>query len=330
MDLTHLVHAGGIVRIFRSPAFHMLALGGLSFCAVMVWNGGLSSERLLVEVPRSRVAGVVDIFREEKGRTPTPAELTDLVDALIDQEVLFRYALELGMQDDPTVQRRLAQIAKFVAENPHEAISQEEGARRAMEIGLHKSDVVIRRILADGARRLIRAVVLTRQPSEKMLEGYRQQHSDAFMRSGTTRITHVMVNSLAHGSQSRDRAKHLKRRIESEALAPSAAIALGDEAFIPGALPLLSDKDLERRFGIRFVDALRSAPADMWTGPLRSRYGHHVVFVHERRNSYLPPLDEIEDKVRQRLLQDGADEWLALRLQQLRAAYEIVVPEIPS
>lgn len=308
----------------------MLVLGGLSFCAVVAWNGGLPSERPLIEVSRSLVAGVVDVFREEQGRTPTPEEFTDLVNALIDQEVLFRYALELGMQDDPTVQRRLAQIAKFVAENPHESISQQEGARRAMEIGLHKSDVVIRRILADGARRLIRAVVLIRQPSEEMLEVYRQQHSDEFMRAGTTHITHVMVNSLAHGPQSAERAKELQRRIESEALAPAAAIALGDEAFIPGALPPLSDKDLERHFGSRFVDALRGAPVEAWTGPIRSRYGHHVVFVHERGNAYLPPLAEIEDKVRQHLLQDRADEWLALRLQQLRAAYEIVVPEIPT
>ncbi|MCP3983596.1 MAG: peptidyl-prolyl cis-trans isomerase [bacterium] len=318
------------MSILRSPAFQMLVLGGLLFSAVVVWRGGLPGERTLVEIPRSHIVGVIEVFREEQGRPPSSEEFGALVDTLVEQEILFRYALDLGMQEDPAAQRRLDQIARFVAENPHEAISQAEGAQRAMELGLHESDVVIRRILADGARRLIRAVVLTRQPSEEALQEYRLKESEHFMRPGTTRISHVLVNALAHGAQSEERAQALRQRIEVERIAPADAISLGDEAFEPGVLPALSDRDLQRRFGTRFVEALRSAPVNAWSGPLRSRYGHHVVFVHERNEPQLPPLSEIEEKVRRRLLHEAADEWLELRVQQLRASYEIVLPEIAS
>ena len=308
----------------------MLVLGGLLFGAVLAWNGGLPLERQVIEIPRSKVAAVVDVFRQEHGRSPDTGELRELIDALVDQEILFQYALELGLQEDPTAQRRLALIAQFVAANPHESIPQAEGARRAEELGLHQSDVVFRRILADGARRLIRAVVLTRQPTDEMLETYRLQHAEEFMRPGTSRITQVMVNALAHGEQSEQLANQLMLRIEAEQIAPADAIALGDEVFIPGVLPPLSNKDLERRFGTRFVAALQAVAEKSWAGPLRSRYGYHVVFLHERRDPLLPPLAEIEEKIRRQLLHEAADDWLDFRLQQLRAQYDIVIPEIPS
>ena len=74
--------------------------------------------------------------------------------------------------EQPVAQRRLAQIASFVEANPHRSRSDEERAAEAVSLGLHHGDLVVRRILIDGARRLIRAVVLTRQPDPAMVEEY--------------------------------------------------------------------------------------------------------------------------------------------------------------
>ena len=76
-----------------------------------------------------------------------------------------------------------------------------------------------------------------------------------------------------------------------------------------------------------FEQALKTAPEGAWFGPLPSRYGYHVVWVHERRAGVVPPFEEIRPLVEQRFLHKVADEWLALRLQQLRAEFDIVVPE---
>jgi parvulin-like peptidyl-prolyl isomerase len=71
---------------------------------------------------------------------------------------------------------------------------------------------------------------------------------------------------------------------------------------------------------------LAQAPVGAWFGPVASRYGYHLVWVHERQEAYLPPFAEIRTRVEQRLLEKVADEWLAIRLQQLRAEFDIVVP----
>jgi hypothetical protein len=248
------------------------------------------------------------------------------VDALVDQEVLYQYALRLRMHEQPVAQRRLAQIASFVASNPDEARPESEVAAHAVELGLHQSDLVVRRILTDGARRLIRAVVLTRQPNPTMVEEYLAANPELFRRPSRTRITHVAVNGFKWPDAGHARATALLDRLRRDAIAPEAAPSVGDEPFVPSTLPLLTGKDVQTRFGVKFAEAIQTAPATTWSGPFPSRFGYHLVWVHERTAAYVPPLAEIRSQVEQRFLHKVADEWLALRLQQLRAEFEIVVP----
>jgi hypothetical protein len=185
---------------------------------------------------------------------------------------------------------------------------------------------VVRRILIDGARRLIRAVVLTRQPDPVMVQEYLAANREPFMQPARTRITHVAVDGFKWPQDAKERATALLERLQREAIAPEAAPILGDEPFVPSALPLLSPKDLQTRFGVTFEQALKGSPKDTWFGPVASRFGYHLVWVHERQEASLPPFDEIRTRVEQRFLHKVADEWLALRLQQLRAEFDIVVP----
>ena len=325
MELTHLVHALG-VRVLRSPALHFLIIGGLLFAAVARQGGTDPSERTRLVIPTYRIELARRQFAEGYRPLPTPEEEKELIETLVDEEILYQYALRVGLDKQPVVERRLAQIAAFVYQNPHEAKSQADLALEAMGLGLHHGDFVVRRILIDGAERLIRAAVRVRRPTEEMLKAYLRNNQDAFMVPAKTRITHVAVNRLAHGFGTKEHAQALLKKITEGAYSPEAAPALGDRAFAPPSLPLLTDKDLARRFGYRFVQALMTAPVGVWSGPIPSRYGLHLLYVHERTKPYLPPLSDIKTKVRRRLVEKLADEWLAFRLQQLRAEFDIVVP----
>jgi hypothetical protein len=198
-----------------------------------------------------------------------------------------------------------------------------------VDLGLHHGDLVVRRILIDGAQRLIRAAVLVRQPTDDMLEAYLRKNPAPFMTPAKTRLTQIMVNRLKHGPETESRARVILEKLREGAYTPQDAISFGDRAFVPPSLPLLTDNDLARRFGYRFVQALKTVPDSVWSSPIVSRYGLHIVYVHERKEPYVPPLDKIRKSVRRRLLHKLADEWLALRLAQLRAEFEIVVPGSP-
>jgi len=301
------------MRILASPALHFIIVGALIFAAVLFSQGAFSArERARIVIPNYRIAVARAEFENTLGRPPTAEENRNIVDTIVDREVLYRYALDLGLHKQKVVEERLSQIARFVEENPHEPKSKAERALDALDLGLHEGDLVVRRILVDGARRLIRAPVLMGLPSDEMLEAYLRENGEKFMIPGKMRITHVTVNELKYGKDTGKRANELLSKIKSENLSPEEATALEPKVFIESVLPPLPDKEIERKFGYRFTNILKEAPIGKWSGPIPSRYGVHLVYIHERTEPYVSPLKNIRKKVKGRLLHKLADEWLDL------------------
>jgi hypothetical protein len=312
--------------MLRSPALHFVLLGALLFALFGRTAETAAPERARLVIPRSRIELAVNDVVAAVRRPLQPAEERAIVDGLIDDEILYRYALALGLERAPVAERRLAQVAAFVDGNQHAHAEQAERAAEAVRLGLRDGDVVVRRILVDGAKRIIRAVMLTREPTEEMLEAYLRGHPAEFEVPERVRFAQVVVNRLRHGADTEAQAEALLAHLVATAAPPEVAAEVGDRVFVPPLLPLLTEHDLARRFGVGFVDGLRIAPQGRWSGPIRSRYGLHLVHVQEREAAYVPALAQVRDRVRRRLQIKLADEWLALRLQQLRAEFEIVVP----
>jgi parvulin-like peptidyl-prolyl isomerase len=314
------------MRWLTSPALHMLALGGLLFGIVKLPAGALFHRKPRIEIAGHRVAQMARDFVDQNSRKPTDDEWQQIFDAQIDDEVLFQYALALGMQENSAAKERLAQIAEFVEATPHEATSPDQRAKAAMALGLHEGDLIVRRILTDSARRLIRAVVLLQKPRRELVEQFFAANAAEYTRPAQVRLSHVAIN----GFKWRDteaRAREVLARIQHDQLDLSAALALADASLVPLDLPLTTERGLEDELGQDFAVAVMKLPIGQWSAPIASRYGHHLVFVHERREAALPSLAEVRDAVEQQLLEKLADDWLKLRLRELRAEYEIVLPE---
>lgn len=318
--------AATAMRWLRSPALHMLALGGLAYAAVTLATGTWLHRRPRLEIAASRVAQMVGDFVDANGRPPGDAEWQQILDAQIDDEVLLHYALALGLQDNSAAKARLAQIAEFVEANPHEATSPDQSAQIAMKLGLHEGDLIVRRILTDNARRLIRAVVLMQRPRPELVEQFFAANTAEYTRPAEVRISHVAINGFKW-KDTEARARELLARIRNDALDLPAALALADASLVPPDLPLTTERGLAAELGDDFAAAVMALPPGRWSEPIASRYGHHLVFVHERRDAAVPRLAEVRDQVEQQVLEKLADDWLKLRLRELRAEFEIVVPE---
>ena len=336
MDVADLLHAV-VRRLVRAPALHFALLGGLIYIG-WSWAGGEPGDRQRVEIPMYRIEAAVKEFERTIARPATPGEVRKVATVVADQEVLLAYALDLELDREPIVERRLAQIAQFLERDPHfEKVkhaadqakptrSSSELASEARELGLHQQDLITRRVLIDNARRLIRAAALVREPTEQMLSDYLSAHPDQFTRPGETRITQLHLQSGIHGEAIRSDAVALLQRLQSEGLRPEQAEGLVQASVLPRDLPLLSDREIARYFGTRFTQALSGLPAGSWQGPIASPHGLHLVYVHERTPARVPALSEIRAQVVSRTRQKLADDWLALRLAQLRQEYEVVLP----
>jgi parvulin-like peptidyl-prolyl isomerase len=311
-------------RWLKAPALHMLALGALLFGIADLGGGALLPRKQRIEIPAHRLEAMLKDFVADTGRGPTRREWEQMIDMQVDDEVLYQYALALGMQENSAAQARLAQIADFVEANPHEA-TQAGKARAAMDLGLHEGDLVVRRILVDSARRLIRSVVLLQKPTPEIVEQFYAAHAAELTRPALIRVSQVAVNGFLH-ADSEARARRLLARIRAEKLDFDSALALADETPAPVHLALQTEQGLQSELGGDFAAAVMKLRPGSWSEPIPSDYGHHLVWVHEYREPRVPPLAAVRDEVEQALLQKLADDWLKLRLRQLRAEFEIVVP----
>lgn len=100
----------------REPLVHFLALGFVLYMA-LTWGGNPPD-------PASRVISVGSAEREKiaeswtlsMGRAPTDAELDQAVESFVREEVLYREALRLGLdEEDAIVRRRLVSKMDFSA-----------------------------------------------------------------------------------------------------------------------------------------------------------------------------------------------------------------------
>ena len=98
-----------IRRLLRDPLAHFL-VGGAILWALIAWRGEVPDPagRAIV-VGRARQAVLADSYAQLMGRRPTVRELAGLIATDVREDVLYREALRLGLdQDDPVVRRRLA------------------------------------------------------------------------------------------------------------------------------------------------------------------------------------------------------------------------------
>jgi len=313
-----------MARVLGAPLLHFLALGGVLLALRAWWI----PEDAVVERPRI-VVGAADLARlrgawaEEHGSPPSRAAEDALVRDAIDEEIVFREALARGLdRRDDAVRERLARLGGFVGEEP--GGDRDALERDARQLGLERSDLVVRRHLVEMMRLAARRLGPADLPSEAELEAYLARHVEEFAEPARVRLTHVYFSQDARGGRAeRDAAallEELRRTGES-----SAAAATRGDAFIRGAELDDPPAVLDRVLGPGFADAVAAAPLATWTGPVRSTYGLHLVWVHEREAARMPPLAAVRGRVVHAWLRERGEQRAEEMMRALHARYDVEV-----
>jgi peptidyl-prolyl cis-trans isomerase C len=311
-----------LLRIVRAPALHFLLLGACVFALGRdVRVAPPPAERRIV-LAATDVARLRREFIDAYGAPPGPAAEARLVDAAVDEEVLYRAALAEGLdRREPAVQARLAQLVRFVGEG---GSGEDDGAleREARALGLDRDDLVVRRHLVQLMRLALGRLEPGTQPGPAEVAAYYARHADEFTTPETVRLTHVYVRA---GADAGPAAARLLAALRRERVSPADAPARG-APFIAGAeIGPATPAEVTATFGPGFAAALDGVRVGEWGGPLRSTYGLHLVWVHERTPGGPPPLDVVRSRVRQRLLAERREALRRERLRALRASYQITV-----
>lgn len=274
-----------IKSFLREPLLHFLVLAGMLFVVWSIRNPEATPTeppKPTIVVSEARIDSLIDIFAKVRQRPPTGQELRGLIDDYLQEEILYREALAMRLdEDDAIVRRRL---------------------RQKMEL-------------------FIEDITSAAQPSEKQLEEFLQANADQFRVDRKIAFRQVYLDPEKHSGTFEQDVAELKSKLKAE----SDPHEYGDSFLLPSVFELSPLSQFTQMFGEEFGAQVFALNTGQWQGPVPSSYGAHLVFVVEKKEGRLPPLEEIRSMVEL--------EWFARKrtnaklefYQRLRENFQIVI-----
>src|SRR5437763_15543347 len=102
-------------RVAREPLVRFLAIGLVLFAAM---SAAKALQRPVVRIDAAELNQLAAYWEAQSQRPPTKAELAGIIQDRIDEELLAREALRLGLdKNDMIIRRRLAQKVSFATDD---------------------------------------------------------------------------------------------------------------------------------------------------------------------------------------------------------------------
>jgi hypothetical protein len=107
-------------RLLYEPLFHFLLIGAALFGLYGLMSSGqhAAASSKEIRLSLSEITQLTQLYQSQWRRPPTPEEFGRMVENKVQEEVLYREAVAMGLdKDDTIVKRRMAQKMRFLAED---------------------------------------------------------------------------------------------------------------------------------------------------------------------------------------------------------------------
>ena len=177
-------------------------------------------------------------------------------------------------------------------------IEQQALAREARRLGLAQGDTVVERRLAQKMSFMITDMEAATSPEPGELENWFEQNQELFIEPDRMSFQHVF---FARADD--PRLDETQQALQGE---PETWRALGDPFMLQRAYSELPPREIARLFGTEFANQILQLPGEpeVWSTPVQSALGTHLVRIIGRREGGLPELESIRDRVQTRWQED--------------------------
>ena len=274
-------------KLAKEPLLHFLLLGCGLFLLYNMINGGTVDKPNTIVVTAGKVEQLSASFSRTWERLPTEQELDGLLKSYLRDEVFYREAIALG---------------------------------------LDKDDNLIRRRMRQKLEFILEDVTAMMDPTDEELTDYMQQHEDQFRLQPQVSFRQIYLSPDKRDEIKADAEKILSRLNAGE-ISEQQSEQLGDQIMLDKEFKLSSQGDIERRFGQAFARQIIALPTGVWSGPVISGYGGHLVLVSERVAGRLPALAEVREDVQRDWMLEQRNILKENIYQKLLQEYEIVMQQ---
>jgi hypothetical protein len=199
--------------------------------------------------------------------------------------------------------------------------------RAGRAAGLDRDDVVIRRRVRQKMEFLAEEISIA-EPSQGELAAFLAANPDRFRSEDRLSFQHVFLSPARRAGTIDQDLKQVGAAI-SGAATPEDVAELGDPFLLGAEFHSVSPRDVASTFGEGFASRIFSLDQGRWSGPIASTFGQHFVFVTDRHNGSVPPLDSVRAAVAREWTNARRSESEQKLYRSLRDRYEISVEGEP-
>lgn len=204
-----------------------------------------------------------------------------------------------------------------------ESIRDEVAYREALAMGLDRDDPYVRRRMRMKTELLMEDIISLTPPTDEELNTFLVENRDQFKQQPEIAFSQIFFNAEKRGASLESELNAIKQQLQSSQTDLSQD--LGDAIMLPQNYPLAALNIVKRQFGEAFAEQIITLDPGIWSGPVVSTYGVHLVLVRDRVDGYDPELAEIRPVVEREFMANRRKHIKEEAYKKLQEQYEIVV-----
>ena len=281
-----------LTRLAKEPLVQFLLIGACIYGADALY--GAPDEDVVdrtIVVDAGRVEAFIGDWERRWNRPPTRRELNAVISAFVREDILYRQAVAMGLdEDDPVTRRRMAQKLEFLTND----------------------------------------IALFKGPAEGELERYFQDTRELYREPDLIAFSQVFVDPDVRDATTLDDAAALLAQLKTAGVPDPATLDAGDRFMLQKYYPRVSELDIRRQLGSGFAEAAMQLEPGQWHGPVLSGYGVHLVYVYSREEAPTPVFVEVQQQVLENWQVEQQEKFQMDFFESLKSRYDIVIAEPPA
>jgi len=280
-----------LIRLASEPLAQFLLIGACIYGAyALVGAPDEDAGARIIVVDANRIEGFIAAWQRRWNRPPTSEELQGIIRQFVRENILYREAVAMGLdEDDPITRRRMAQKLEFLTKD----------------------------------------IARLKEPQEGELERYFEENADLYRKPDLITFSHVYLDPDKRGDGTLDDAAKLLAKLQATGEPDPRTLRSGDRFMLQSYFPEKSELDIRRQFGTGFSEAVMQLEPGQWHGPVLSGYGTHLVYVHGLEVAPPPVFADVRDYVLENWQTVQQEKFNAQYFESLKSRYEIVIEELP-
>lgn len=279
-------------RLFTEPLIQFLIIGaGIYGLYAMFGTPEEDFRDTVVHVDSNRINAFISGWESRWNRPPTTDEIDGLIQSYIKEDILYRQAVSMGLnEDDPITRRRMAQKLEFLTSD----------------------------------------LAMLVQPKAGELEGYFEQNKERYREPERITFIQVFLDPDRRGEATLVDAGGLLTQLKAAGAPDPQTLQAGDQNMLQNYFQSADQNAVARQMGSGFAESVMPLKVGQWHGPVLSGYGVHLVYVFDFQQPPPAVLADVKTAVLENWKFEQREQFNADFLEGLKSRYEIVIDEIPS